>query len=189
VHQSQGERLPLGRPRPAPCPIAAASAQRVRKTTASASCRPLAPSVGAGVGASPRSAGPMASPSTVARPTCWNRSSLDARAPRWSHSCAGRRPRGTRAPAGGGGSGDALARYDDNGNGRIACKEVRWHGIAPVPKPKRTSPPARDTTGNASPLSELSPTVMPALGLDGTGCHGVLKLLTPFTKWHIFTTW
>ena len=27
---------------------------------------------------------------------------------------------------------DALARYDDNGNGRITCAEARWHGIAPV---------------------------------------------------------
>ena len=27
---------------------------------------------------------------------------------------------------------DTLARYDDNGNGRITCKEARRHGIAPV---------------------------------------------------------
>ena len=27
---------------------------------------------------------------------------------------------------------DALALYDDNGNGRITCKEARGHGIAPV---------------------------------------------------------
>ena len=27
---------------------------------------------------------------------------------------------------------DALARYDDNGNGRITCREARRHGIAPV---------------------------------------------------------
>ena len=27
---------------------------------------------------------------------------------------------------------DALARYDENGNGRITCKEARRHGIAPV---------------------------------------------------------
>ena len=26
----------------------------------------------------------------------------------------------------------ALALYDDNGNGRITCKEARRHGIAPV---------------------------------------------------------
>ena len=30
------------------------------------------------------------------------------------------------------GAGDVLARYDDNGNGRITCKEARRHGIAPV---------------------------------------------------------
>ena len=34
------------------------------------------------------------------------------------------------APAGD----DALARYDDNRNGRITCKEARRHGIAPVPR-------------------------------------------------------
>ncbi|MCY3982326.1 MAG: excalibur calcium-binding domain-containing protein [Roseovarius sp.] len=31
-------------------------------------------------------------------------------------------------------SGNALALYDDNGNGRITCAEARRHGIAPVPK-------------------------------------------------------
>ena len=34
-----------------------------------------------------------------------------------------------RGPAAGD---DALARYDDNRNGRITCKEARRHGIAPV---------------------------------------------------------
>ena len=29
---------------------------------------------------------------------------------------------------------DALARYDDNRNGAITCKEARRHGIAPVPR-------------------------------------------------------
>ena len=29
---------------------------------------------------------------------------------------------------------NALALYDDNGNGRITCKEARRHGIAPVRK-------------------------------------------------------
>ena len=39
------------------------------------------------------------------------------------------------APARGPTSGDdALARYDDNRNGRITCKEARRHGIAPVPR-------------------------------------------------------
>ena len=32
----------------------------------------------------------------------------------------------------GGCSDDVLARYDDNGNGRITCGEARRHGIAPV---------------------------------------------------------
>ena len=32
------------------------------------------------------------------------------------------------------GSSHALAMYDDNGNGRITCKEARRHGIAPVPR-------------------------------------------------------
>ena len=32
------------------------------------------------------------------------------------------------------GSSHALATYDDNGNGRITCKEARRHGIAPVPR-------------------------------------------------------
>ena len=31
-------------------------------------------------------------------------------------------------------SSDALARWDDNGNGRITCREARRHGIAPVPR-------------------------------------------------------
>ena len=40
----------------------------------------------------------------------------------------GAREAGASAPAGD----DALARYDDNRNGRITCKEARRHGIAPV---------------------------------------------------------
>ncbi len=44
-----------------------------------------------------------------------------------SSSCR-KREAGTGAPAGD----DALARYDDNRNGRITCKEARRHGIAPV---------------------------------------------------------
>ena len=38
-------------------------------------------------------------------------------------------PRDRAAP-----SSDALALWDDNGNGRITCKEARRHGIAPVPR-------------------------------------------------------
>ena len=47
----------------------------------------------------------------------------------------------TPLPATGGGqTGDALQLYDDNGNGRITCAEVRSHGIAPV---RRGHPPTR----------------------------------------------
>ena len=42
-------------------------------------------------------------------------------------------PPATRATSGTS-SGDALALYDDNGNGRITCAEARRHGIAPVPR-------------------------------------------------------
>ena len=37
-------------------------------------------------------------------------------------------------PSPAGGSGDALALWDDNRNGRITCREARRHGIAPVPR-------------------------------------------------------
>ena len=44
--------------------------------------------------------------------------------------------RAAPAPAGdtgrGAGGDDVLARYDDNRNGRITCKEARRHAIAPV---------------------------------------------------------
>ena len=52
-------------------------------------------------------------------------------------------PRGTVAAAAApptrttvtiGAGSDALALYDDNGNGRITCAEARRHGIAPVPR-------------------------------------------------------
>ena len=41
-------------------------------------------------------------------------------------------------------SGDALARWDDNGNGRITCVEARRHGIAPVPRDHPAYPFMRD---------------------------------------------
>ena len=44
--------------------------------------------------------------------------------------CAARS--GSSAGAGGAAGSDALALYDDNGNGRITCAEARRHGIAPV---------------------------------------------------------
>ena len=37
-------------------------------------------------------------------------------------------------PSSSGDTVDALEQWDDNGNGRITCKEARRHGIAPVPQ-------------------------------------------------------
>ena len=42
--------------------------------------------------------------------------------------------RAVPAAQAGEGAVDALARWDDNGNGRITCAEARRHGIAPVPR-------------------------------------------------------
>ena len=39
-------------------------------------------------------------------------------------------PPESRGTAGASGGTDALALYDDNGNGRITCAEARRHGIA-----------------------------------------------------------
>ena len=43
---------------------------------------------------------------------------------------------------------DALALYDDNGNGRITCKEARGHGIAPVPHDHPAYPYMDDRDGD-----------------------------------------
>ena len=43
---------------------------------------------------------------------------------------------------------DALARYDDNGNGKITCKEARRHGIAPVPRSHPAYRYMRDADGD-----------------------------------------
>ena len=51
----------------------------------------------------------------------------------------------TFAPAGGD---DALALYDDNGNGRITCAEARRHGIAPVPRSHPAYKYMRDGDGD-----------------------------------------
>ena len=51
----------------------------------------------------------------------------------------------TSAPVGGD---DALARYDDNGNGRITCAEARRHGIAPVSRSHPAYPFMRDGGGD-----------------------------------------
>ena len=42
--------------------------------------------------------------------------------------------RATNASSVPGGDVDALALWDDNGNGQITCAEARRHGIAPVPR-------------------------------------------------------
>ncbi len=43
---------------------------------------------------------------------------------------------------------DALARWDDNGNWRITCKEARGHGIAPVPRDHPAYPFMHDADGD-----------------------------------------
>ena len=53
------------------------------------------------------------------------------------------------APAGGD---DALALYDDNGNGRITCAEARRHGIAPVPRSHPAYRFMRDGDGDGDGL-------------------------------------
>ncbi len=53
-------------------------------------------------------------------------------------------PTPTNAPAGA----DALALYDDNGNGRITCAEARAHGIAPVRRGHPAYPYMRDADGD-----------------------------------------
>ena len=50
-------------------------------------------------------------------------------------------------PAGAAGD-DALARYDDNRNGAITCKEARRHGIAPVPRSHPAYRHMRDADGD-----------------------------------------
>ena len=43
---------------------------------------------------------------------------------------------------------DALRLWDDNGNGRITCKEARRHGIAPVPRGHAAYPYMHDGDGD-----------------------------------------
>ena len=52
--------------------------------------------------------------------------------PRGTVAAAATPPTRTTVTTGAGS--DALALYDDNGNGRITCAEARRHGIAPVPR-------------------------------------------------------
>ena len=46
------------------------------------------------------------------------------------------------------GGDEVLARYDDNGNGRITCKEARQHGIAPVHRSHAAYRYMRDDDGD-----------------------------------------
>ena len=43
---------------------------------------------------------------------------------------------------------DALALWDDNGNGRITCAEARAHGIAPVHRGHPAYQYMRDADGD-----------------------------------------
>lgn len=55
----------------------------------------------------------------------------------WGATPAAERQVASASSAGRPGASDlpgALARWDDNGNGRITCAEARRHGIAPVPR-------------------------------------------------------
>ena len=45
---------------------------------------------------------------------------------------------------------DALGRYDDNGNGRISCREARRHGIAPVARGHPAYAHMRDGDGDGT---------------------------------------
>ena len=54
-------------------------------------------------------------------------------------------PSAASAPAAGT---DALALYDDNGNGKITCAEARRHGIAPVLRSHPAYPYMRDADGD-----------------------------------------
>ena len=65
--------------------------------------------------------------------------------------------------AGDAGEVDALALYDDNGNGRITCKEARAHGIAPVPRSMRLTRTCRMRTTMAWCMSgwDFSSSLLP----------------------------
>ncbi|MCY4599872.1 MAG: excalibur calcium-binding domain-containing protein, partial [Acidobacteria bacterium] len=65
------------------------------------------------------------------------------------HASTGRDPERATGPVRDG-NGDALARYDDNRNGRITCKEARRHGIAPVHRDHPAYRYMRDGDGDGS---------------------------------------
>ena len=160
--QSQGERLPLDRigPRRAVCPHRGGTATAARLTDVvrspgwrsgdrspapHASARrwlppPAVPShlrLALGRRRAPQGLWPHQRPSR-GRPaeTGPRRCASTALEPLVCRQSA----RDARAPARGGGSGGALARYDDNGNRRITCKEVRrQRHRARSPEPCRLS--------------------------------------------------
>ena len=59
------------------------------------------------------------------------------------HATENQNPRPTE-----GSKDDALARYDDNCNGRITCREARRHGIAPMRRDHPAYRFARDGDGD-----------------------------------------
>ena len=57
-------------------------------------------------------------------------------------------PAAPAPPAASASGADALAKWDDNRNGRITCAEARRHGIAPVPRSHPAYPYMRDGDGD-----------------------------------------
>ena len=62
--------------------------------------------------------------------------------------CTGTSSSDTGSPSGSRDGAGVLARYDDNRNGRITCKEARRHGIAPVPRSHPAYQYMRDGDGD-----------------------------------------
>ena len=60
------------------------------------------------------------------------------------------------------GSPEAIAEWDDNGNGRISCAEARAHGIAPVTRDHPAYPFMRDGDGDGVVCESGSSRTSPA---------------------------
>ena len=69
-------------------------------------------------------------------------------------------PAAPAAPAAG--SSEAIAEWDDNGNGRISCAEARAHGIAPVTRDHPAYPFMRDGDGDGVVCESGSSRTSPA---------------------------
>ena len=69
-------------------------------------------------------------------------------------------PAAPAAPAAG--SSEAIAEWDDNGNGRISCAEARAHGIAPVTRDHPAYPFMRDGDGDGVVCEARSSRTSPA---------------------------